>query len=480
VILSHHLIILRIFGEVSNLNRRNPYLFGELAHELIDYFVMGTLYRATNSSVCIGPRLDYCEGIAPHTITYQKGVFWIGSGILYPTSHTNINFCLWHWLSETDPEFPQILSDTERLFSTIPMQTHVPIRIGAIRINTLCPGSTDAGHKEFRTIAQDHLNNLEAFAPHWELTNFQSGIQGGQWIVPQVMLGWQKLPGRTRKQAMLDPANSLLIPELNKVWGVQLSLCTGTLRRVPLQQVIATCVESYMAGRLPPLPEWPTLQGKLKMVDALLKPGLGIWFQDLPVNYQASASMIIKEVLNKLQHTGVDEQDALRVGWADPIDGFQCLTIPCRRPNSWARMLIDSTEIATFACVTNLCLETRGKTPTKGAYGHNRVCPGTIPRLFNPIPSLQLSTQVRPRGVDYHSRTTPQNWSLEKGKSYWMGREDLMLMATVDVDSGETMLKIKRSTMPVRLFKRMNSRATVRETNDAGAVNCLVVSDGSG
>lgn len=404
-------------------------------------------------------------------------MFWIGNGILYPTSHTEINYCLWHWLSETDPQFSQILSDTERLFSSLPMQTHFPVRIGAIRINKLCPGSSDDGHQLSRYMARDHLNNLEAFAPHWELTNFQSGIQGGQWIIPQIMLGWQKLPGRTKKQAMLDPANSLLIPELNKVWGIQLSICTGVLRRVPLQQLIATCVESYMAGRLPPLPEWATLREKLRMVDALSKPGLGSWFRNLPLNYQTPASMIIKEVLNKLQHTGVDEHDNLRVGWADPNDGFQCLTIPCRRPNSWARMLIDSTEVATFACVTNLCLETCGESRAESFRGPNRACRGTI--SFDPRPSLQLATQVRPRGVDYHSRTTAQNWSLEKGKSYWMGREDLMLMATVDVDSGETMLRIKRSTMPVKLFRRMNSRATVRETNDAGAVNCLVISDGS-
>ena len=101
-----------------------------------------------------------------------------------------------------------------------------------------------------------------------------------------------------------------------------------------------------------------------------------------------------------------------------------------------------------------------------------------MPEQFNPKPSLQLSTQVRPQGVDYHSRTTAQSWKLQKGKSYWMGREDLMLMATVDIESGETMLRIKRSMMPGKLFKRMNTRATVRETNDPGAVACMVVPDG--
>lgn len=54
-----------------------------------------------------------------------------------------------------------------------------------------------------------------------------------------------------------------------------------------------------------------------------------------------------------------------------------------------------------------------------------------------------------------------------------------MLIATADAEFGKTMLKIKRPTMPVKLFKRMKCRATVRETSGPGAVDCLIVSNGS-
>jgi hypothetical protein len=40
----------------------------------------------------------------------------------------------------------------------------------------------------FRRIAQDHLEATEAFAPHWELNTLQGGIQGGQWVVPRVIV----------------------------------------------------------------------------------------------------------------------------------------------------------------------------------------------------------------------------------------------------------------------------------------------------
>ena len=66
---------------------------------------------------------------------------------------------------------------------------------------------------------------------------------------------------------------------------------------------------------------------------------------------------------------------------------------------------------------------------------------------------------------------------IRDGKSYWMGRDDLMLLANVAIELNTTILRVKRSSMPIPLFKRMNTRATVRETNDYGAVDCIVVAD---
>ena len=405
--------------------------------------------------------------------TAIENIFWIGGGAIHPSRQTfqeNEFIDFWHWTSETDPNLPSILRAVKKLDFLNHLDSGTKIRIGALAINKSCPLSSDVDQKSFRRIAQDHLGALEAFAPHWDLNTAQVGLQGGQWVVPQIMIGWQKLPGRTRKQGVLDPGNCLLIPELSKYWGVQMSLCTGVLRRVSLQEVIATCIEPYMACRLPQMKEWPGLKKIHCMVDALHGSKLPSWFQDLPDEYQIPASIIIREILNRLQHTGIDDENMLRIGWVQRDTGLECLKIPCTRANSWAKMLVDCTETVTFACVTHLCLETTGRV---------RTCSKIRPATFDTARPLQLSTQVRPRGVDYSSRTSSDGWKIQRGRSYWMGREDLMLLANVAEESGSTVLKVKRSSMPVKLFKRMNTRATVRETNDDGAVECIIVADDS-
>jgi hypothetical protein len=215
--------------------------------------------------------IDDSKAEAPvNDITYVHG------GVLHPAQTTKIMDLrqnslteLWHWTSETDPQLPRILESLSKL----PIQRS-KVRIGApkppmIKINKFCPLSSDNNQRLLRRIAQDHLEAMEAFTPHWELNTLQGGLQGGQWVVPQMMVGWQKLPGRTRKEGILDPGNCLLIPELCKYWGLQLSLCTGVLRRVPLQTVIATCIEQYMANRIPQMPEWRVLRETHRMVDML-------------------------------------------------------------------------------------------------------------------------------------------------------------------------------------------------------------------
>jgi hypothetical protein len=405
--------------------------------------------------------------------TLGAGCLWIGGGILHPslpfTDEEGMTTRLWHWTSDQHPEYSEVLAKL-KLCGSISAIPGLLIRIGGVTVNQSCPLRLQKGYQGLREIAQDHLYTLEAFAPHWDLNTVQGGLQGGQWIIPQVMLGWQKLPGRTKKQAILDPTNRLLKPELSRSWGVQLCLCTSVLQRIPLQQVIATCLEPYLHCRWPKLPEFDKLQ-QLGIVQALQGSDFPAWFETQDELYQNATDMLIKEVLNKLQHTGVDDENNLRIALADDIKGIECITIPCRKANSWAKMLVDSTDTVTFACVTTLCLETCGKC--------TRRCGGIVSHqnFFNSTPFLQLATQVRPRGVDYNSRKTAQEWHLQKGKSYWMGPENLMLMATVDVDGGDTILRVKKTTMPTKIFKRMNQRATIRETNDPGAVDCMVVAN---
>lgn len=385
----------------------------------------------------------------------------IGGGVLYPTGHDG---AVWHWMSEDDPELPRTLEALQERYPKVSIHRREKIRIGTLSVNRDCPLSTDEGQRVLHRISRDHIQSLQAFAPHWQLNPIQGGIQGGQYIVPQFMLGWKKMPGHTEKQNLLNPSNNTLLPELSNIYGVQISLCTGLMYRVPLRDLIASRIKSYIRSRGPSLDEWYILD-QLDISEAFHKPNLRDWFLSLPNVLHKPAWTLVKEILCQLQHTRIDHENMLRVGWVQENDALKCLKIQCSGSNAWAKMLTDSPDVVTFACVAPICMESPSE---------RHRCRWSLPRSYELKRVLQLYTRVRPMGVDHYSSVVSDGWTLQDGKSYWIGREDLMMLATVSRRKGITQLSVKRSAMPTHLFKRMNGRVTLRETNDEGAVECFI------
>jgi hypothetical protein len=231
------------------------------------------------------------------------------------------------------------------------------VRIGTITINPLCPNSTREGQKAMRRVSRGYVHSIDGSEPRWKLNFAQIGLQvPPEYLATQAVWGWQKTPGRTERQGIMDPGDVLRISDLSKAWGVQVCLCTGVLRRVPLRQVIAECLEPYMADRYPKPPGWDAIQGEL--MTALQDPELAKWLQLLPDARQIHVCTIIMEILKQLRYTEVDDDNKFRIGWIHQDSGFECLKIPCTGANSWVKVLSDSSDIATFACVTKHCFET--------------------------------------------------------------------------------------------------------------------------
>ncbi|KAF4634154.1 hypothetical protein G7Y89_g3951 [Cudoniella acicularis] len=127
----------------------------------------------------------------------------------------------------------------------------------------------------------------------------------------------------------------------------------------------------------------------------------------------------------------------------------------------------------TFACVTKKCL---------GASFRGRLCTGGNPQSPENKP-YQLCTKVLLSIQDYNASMISVDWQLQHGQAYWIGREDLMLLATADLNNPTpptTVLKVKRSSIPLKLFKRMCNRATMEETNIEGTKECIVVAESLG
>ena len=273
-----------------------------------------------------------------------------------------------------------------------------------------------------------------------------------------------RLAGQTEKAYLLNPSNNHLLPELSNHWGLRACLCTGLMERISLQELIASRITSYIEGRGPRVSEWSILEEKCGIVEAFRRPGLEKWFTVLQDDLQGPAWMLIEEILLQLQSTGIDHENTLRLGWVQDNNALKCLKIPCHGGNSWAKILTDSCDVATFACVTDQCLESSSK---------SHICQGSSPADYNPVHVFQLSTRVRPVSVDYNSRVV-KDTALEDGKEYSIGQEDLMLKATATVRGDDVRLTVKRSKMPIQLFRRLNSRAALQESSDRSDVECMI------
>jgi len=344
------------------------------------------------------------------------------------------------------------------------------VRIGTVLINQSCPLSTMDGQVTLRQTYRDRIKSLQTVSPYWKLNSIQAGIQGGQYLVPQFMVGLEKMPGQTEKDSLLNPSNNHLLPELSNHWGLRACLCTGLMQRVSLQELIASRITSYIESRGPKVSEWSLLEEECGILEAFRSPGLEKWFKVLRDDLQGPAWMLIKEILFQLQSTGIDQENTLRLGWVQDNNAFKCLKIPCYGGNLWAKILTDSCDVATFACVTDQCLESSSK---------SHVCQGSSPADYNPVHVFQLSTRVHPVRVDYNSRVI-EDTALEDGKEYSIGQEDLMLKATATVRGDDVRLTVKRSKMPIQLFRRLNSRAVLQESSDRSDVECMIgVQNGS-
>lgn len=161
----------------------------------------------------------------------------------------------------------------------------------------------------------------------------------------------------------------MLILELNRPWGLQVSFCMGVARLVSLRLLLADMLPTFVANLGLP-PAWSDLQ-QHGIIAALQQGGDNFkqWFDGLGAlahsqDLQTLTKRLIRHILLVLRDTGIDrEQKTFSIAcpqWYDaerPIS--MCLPVRAENASLWAQILADSEHCATFACMTSLCLESR-------------------------------------------------------------------------------------------------------------------------
>jgi tetratricopeptide (TPR) repeat protein len=367
----------------------------------------------------------------------------IGNGVVYASDSVGNN--KFHWSKNVFTEsLPQIGLD--------PLSKMI---IGtSVVVNGNC--GIDANHC-WATSSQ-FLEPLGPYGTHWELDEKQFGMQAGNYVMVQAIAASHKLPGLTLKQHRLQQDDEMLIPFLDNIWAVQVSFCTRVARRVPLREMIADLLpvfamasSSHAGAYL-----WEELL-KVDIINAFRHNNIRTLLVQLSSQLHQHVLRMIRRIFQILQQTGLDrEGKVLVVAWPHEHELFRCFRIACERENSWAGVLADSEDSATFAYITTRCFET---TKIK--------CSGPSPTWRSTIRLLE--TAVILHGRDASSPTT----ALKHDVTYFFQKPDRLLyvkaqrpdtadVASLITSSMKSPLDIQRRLL-VRLMKERKGRARLRE-----------------
>ncbi|KAI6090707.1 heterokaryon incompatibility protein-domain-containing protein [Hypoxylon rubiginosum] len=375
----------------------------------------------------------------------------IGGGTISAVKLKDSDALRLHW-----SRAPVKLSELEYSFSR-----RSKIIIGAmVTENRNCQADSPTQLKNAVTL----LEEIGTCPTYWELSErqFGLGIQGGQAGIATFQFNqtWVKRGGLTKKSTLLSQ-QAIYTADLESLFAVQVSVCTGIARRVRLRDLLADVMPCYIEGILTKPPLWKSLNDDFKVLQALREDDLKVWIDSLDHDHQVAFENIVLKILFLLRDTGIDRTGQnFVIACIQPDIPFQCLKVPCKKENYWARILADSEEIATFAYVTTRCLET------------NRIsCRGLAASWANSTALLWTAVSCYEDRLAAASSSNTAQWFLKHSEAYLIGRPDTALFVQVDrPDSqAEPRLLVSLSTIPRQYLYRIYRKGKLRRLREKKA-----------
>jgi hypothetical protein len=270
----------------------------------------------------------------------------LSKGMIWCSDQEN---CIFHW-SLRSPNQPLLPVDISR---------NPQIMIGSsVTLNRQCK----IERKQCWGNSVCYIEQLGPTAPYWKLDEKQLGLQAGNYVVLQANTTWRKFQGQTLKQFRLQQDDHSLVTFLDSLWGLQVSYCTGIARRVPLHEVVADLLSTFLSVYIISKEEqdiWKELRDDYRIIDTFRTRGIQNCLLKLGSRHHEAIIKMIRKILTALEHTGIDQEGKfLTVSWPQEQDIFCCFKIPCKSEHAWARVLADSGDCATFAYISSECLET--------------------------------------------------------------------------------------------------------------------------
>lgn len=293
--------------------------------------------------------------------------------------------------------FPPLSYDTDRryhwdrfmtLLASHPyldLRKEITIGSSIVRVNTNCANN----EKRCWNASLFKLEELGTYRSHHEPVEMQAGFQAGpDYFAITANKVWAKQRGVTVKARNLARQNHELLSLMDFYWGVRVSFCTGVAQRVMLRELVAELLpafaQSFTSKKYKEY--WEALRNDHDVFGAFQGTNANTssvrdWLGTLPEERHQFIHTLVRQILSTLKDTGLSPDGKyFSVAW--PWDGTtnRCFQVPLDDYTKWMPMLADSDDCATFAYISNACLEA-------GPYS----CRGPNPSWQNRIYLLETS-----------------------------------------------------------------------------------------
>ncbi|KAI9148867.1 LOW QUALITY PROTEIN: Glycogen synthase kinase 1 [Paramyrothecium foliicola] len=338
-----------------------------------------------------------------------------------------------------------------------PPQFSVPLeKHSSATSNHACPRSIRAS----REASQTFLAELATRPSCWAFVERSIMFQFGDKALAQVGGTQTKQAGVPLKRAFLDRwTNEGKLSQFEEPWGLQVSLCTGVARRVPLRVLLLDDLMPYVDSLR--IDGWVKLQTAAR--EAMVsKQRFAAWSGQLSSDQLKCMQNVFSRVLLCLKDTGFDS-NGLEFSLLCPYDSETrfCFKVRAEDDHEWCEMLKDKEWSATFAVATNRCLEVPlhhcRQMETAMWDGIKLLSTHMLPSLAGINPSTVRSL---PGGA----------WQIEHDKRYWNGKigEKVQFLARKDHNK-TTKLEYQRNRLdlvPKRFWSLLPVREVLVERSD--------------
>lgn len=294
----------------------------------------------------------------------------IGGGILWTDNTSDTQY---HW--GATPETQNI--------SRKEIDLTGKLQVGAVHLNQVC----ESRIQELRDRSVLGTLGTKELKKSVKLESF--GISFGEVFRFTTQTSCKLVPGKSVKQVDEERARGDVLSLLEDWSAVQVSFCTGICRRVRFRDMVADLLPDFgphTVRACQDLQLWHKLL-RTELISHLTGKGA----IELDAELASLFKNKVEELHATLVHSGIDNEEKLRVAWPSAKTRLAYRSIACEGQNSWIHLLSESTDISSYTYVAPHCLQAAGNCNYKCLGGWSEAQLSNVPVFATKVQCLAES-----------------------------------------------------------------------------------------